>query len=733
MYTVIQNGDQVTIPVYARNNGTGIEPNALITISVPTGMSLVSATPNKGTFTDPIWNVGSLNPGDEFRMDVVLEVTDLAEAPFLFSYSISGEAVDGVAANDAKTVTIEAVNDLFSATANDDSNLSMSFDLSENDVPCNYCETKWTITAPSVTNGTIIAFDQTTGKGEFRFDDPTVDASFEYTISCYNCGDGVTYDQDTAMATFPALFDGAWIPAVGGDVSTMTNNPSGTDVDVYRHTAGGVDTDFDTGKYKLEGGVFEVSTNNLNLQFKDSPDIDVDLSGLVSHTTIQNIFLTGNVLHIVEGSGITSNEVTIDLTPILPVNTDTTNASFSLVGTDLVLTDSEADTVSADVSSIVVTGIAVDESAAPTKTITLTFADGSTISGSFTDDSSAGGGDNWGSQVVQSDVTLSGDGTGGNPLSVDSANNPMVANFEINGTNDLVLTLTDGTVITLTNAAMKSAFDTDTDTTILTDVTLVGNELRITDDSGVKTVDLTPLIVTTLGWASITGKPTLTENGGNVTGFINLSTEEFALTSPDTNNYVTAGSIPIPSNGQLVLERLGLSDVLIDLSSLQNTPERFALTQTVIDMDTAIHTASNVKNNSAVVVPYDGKIVSFSFSFVNFEGTGVVNIGGVPAGDVGDKRVVLIHNDQQNGRDVTNGTETDVAHISVAAGHRKEVRLPSQLTVQAGDVIRFDLVNDSDGSAIGGSLSTEGFITTVHMEIDETNNGTNTATATAIV
>jgi len=1021
MYTVIQNGDQVTVPVYARNNGTGIETNAMVTINIPTGMSLVSATPNKGTFTNPIWNVGSLNPGEEFRMDVVLEVDDLSEAPFLFTYSIGGESIDGVGGNNSKTITIEAVSDLFTATANDDSNLSMSFDLSQNDIPCNYCDTKWTITAPSVINGTIISFDQSTGKGEFRFNNPTLDGSFQYTISCYNCGDGVTYDQDTAMATFPALFDGTWIPAIGGDVSTMTNDPDGTNTDLYRHSAGGVDTDLDLGQYKIVGGVWESNNDNkLTLELKNAPSVEIDLTSLVSHARIQNLYLSGNTLHIVEGSGILSNNRSIDLTPILPTDTNTVNASLSLSGNSLVLTDSEANTVTEDLSSIIVTGISVDETAAPTKVITLTFADASTVTASFTDDTSSGGGDNWGTQVAQTDVTLSGDGTGGSPLSVSTANNPMVDSFIINGTNDLVLTLTDGTVITLTNAAMKSAFNTDE--TVLTDVTLVGNELRITDDAGVKSVDLTPLITTTLAWGSITAKPTLIENGGNVTGFINLDTEQFALTAPDTNtteltnvtfnsvtneltvvddnqtwtidlsslsgsgadgnsyvtgatllgsiltisrndglpdididlstipvtntslsisnvgelvtitvtdsdggtvsqsfnfcdtcdpidwtdiankptltegvggtpgdgnvkgsipltgstfdletdvnsnntlsgtgsptsplavdpannpmvdtfeidlsenivltltdgtvltltkaaiqsafdtntdttvltsatlvgnelritddagvkavdltplitttlawgsvtskptlsqnggnvtgsidldtgnfsltytdndtnNYVTAGSIPIPSNGQLVLERAGASDVLVDLSSLQNTEERFALSQTVIDFGTAIGSADNILNNSAVVVPYDGDIISFSFSFVNFEGTGVINLGGLPAGDVGDKRVNFILNSYQSGRDITNSADSVEAYVLVQDGHRKEVRLQSPLGVQAGDIVRFELV-DSNGDPIVGSLLTEGFITTVHMTIDEVNNSTNTASATIVV
>lgn len=1130
-YKVIQNGDQITIPVKAKNNGTGIEPNASVELTIPTGLTLVSATPNKGTFAGTTWTVGKLNPGDDFTLNLIVEVNDLSQAPFSISSIISGTTIDTVSGNNTINYSIEKVSDLFTATATDDDNLSLSFDLSENDIECNYCETKWTITAPSVSNGTVLSFDENTGKGEFRFTNPTLDGSFQYTISCHNCGDGIVYNQDTAMATFPALFDGSWIPSVGGDVSTLTQDPDGTDIDVFRHSAGGVDTDFDISKYKVTGGTFSVSNDNkLTITLEDGSNVEIDMTELVDHTQIQSIYLSGNTLHIVEGSGILSNNRSIDLTPILggdPV----TNASLSLVGNELVLTDSEMNVVSEDLSSIIVTGISVDESTAPTKTITITFADGSIVTGSFTDDvSGGGGGDNWGTQVVQSDSTLDGDGTGSDLLRVSPANNPMVSSFEIDGSDNLVLTLTDGTVLTLTNAAMKAAFDTDTNTTILTDFDIVGNVLRITDDSGIKTVDLTPILTTSIAWVNITGKPTLTENGGNVTGFINLSTGEFALTAPDsndndyvdgasivgtdliitrtgslpdltvdlssfmddtdnyvngvsfvgniltlqrtgslpdltidlnsldvtntalsitnvgelvtitvtdsnggtvsdtfnfcdtcdpidwtevtnkptltdgaptdgngnikgtipldggpfdlemnvntddtlsgtgapglanklsvdpnnnpmvdsielnqdiadpqlwdfvinltdgttrtisgsdmltaynftaltsasynnatgelsitddklgvtadlsdlkTNNYIEdttalvgnnlviqrqglpsfnvdlSGLIPTPSsdvfiqsgllsgtdliltlndastvtidlsalantdttneslvssiigtsiqltltdsegdnvqttfdvcdlcpdpewtdvknkpnltdggggnvNGgidlsagtfdltapdnndyvdgvtlsssgdELTVSRTGsLPDILVDMSVLQNKEELITLSQTVIPYNEAIGAASNIAHKSQFVVPFDAKVISFTFSFANFEGAGTSLVGAVNAGDVGNKRINLNHYDYSSGADLENSTTTTAAHITVVSGHSKEVLMPNKLSVQAGDVLSFEIVNN-DGSPIASALQTEGFSGSIMLEIDETNNASNTVTA----
>lgn len=136
-----------------------------------------------------------------------------------------------------------------------------------------------------------------------------------------------------------------------------------------------------------------------------------------------------------------------------------------------------------------------------------------TISGGNTITLPAGtGGDNWGTQVVQSDATLSGDGTTGNELTVvgdltdDQTLSLSGTDLSISGGNTIdVSSLQDGV-----NDA-----DADPANEYNTGASLIGNELNITDPGGTVTVDLTPLVsgvgTQTLSFTS----PNLSISGGN--------------------------------------------------------------------------------------------------------------------------------------------------------------------------------------------------------------------------
>ena len=56
-------GDLITYTIRAENKGPARATGLVITDVLPTGLTLVNATPSDGTWTDPTWNISSLNPG----------------------------------------------------------------------------------------------------------------------------------------------------------------------------------------------------------------------------------------------------------------------------------------------------------------------------------------------------------------------------------------------------------------------------------------------------------------------------------------------------------------------------------------------------------------------------------------------------------------------------------------------------------------------------------------------
>ena len=56
-------GDVITYTIQAENNGPATATGLIITDVLPTGLTLVSATPSEGIWTSPNWNVGNLDVG----------------------------------------------------------------------------------------------------------------------------------------------------------------------------------------------------------------------------------------------------------------------------------------------------------------------------------------------------------------------------------------------------------------------------------------------------------------------------------------------------------------------------------------------------------------------------------------------------------------------------------------------------------------------------------------------
>ncbi|WP_240042679.1 DUF11 domain-containing protein [Maribacter aurantiacus] len=61
--TMINEGENITFTITVQNFGVDPATNLVVTDALPTGLSLVSASPSTGSWTSPNWNVGTLNSG----------------------------------------------------------------------------------------------------------------------------------------------------------------------------------------------------------------------------------------------------------------------------------------------------------------------------------------------------------------------------------------------------------------------------------------------------------------------------------------------------------------------------------------------------------------------------------------------------------------------------------------------------------------------------------------------
>jgi hypothetical protein len=203
------------------------------------------------------------------------------------------------------------------------------------------------------------------------------------------------------------------------------------------------------------------------------------------------------------------------------------------------------------------------------------------------------GADNWGSQVVVSDVTLSGDGTSGTPLSVvgtltddqtidefSLSSNTLSLSLESDGEAAKTVSLAayldnmDAQDLTLTGNTLAISNDPNTDVdlsgyldnTDSQDLSLSSNTLSLTGDG--TSVDLSGYLDNTdtqdLGYTATTGALTLT-NGGSVNILVSAQYTEEVFSSLTSGNTVTiSGTFPSTLDGVVVtrgglLQRIGAS------------------------------------------------------------------------------------------------------------------------------------------------------------------------------
>ena len=80
--TSINEGENVTFTITVQNFGIDPATNLVVTDALPTGLSLVSASPSTGSWTSPNWNVGTLSSGQLETLIITANATGITNEPY---------------------------------------------------------------------------------------------------------------------------------------------------------------------------------------------------------------------------------------------------------------------------------------------------------------------------------------------------------------------------------------------------------------------------------------------------------------------------------------------------------------------------------------------------------------------------------------------------------------------------------------------------------------------------
>ncbi|SFW69678.1 Ig-like domain-containing protein, partial [Cellulophaga fucicola] len=115
--TTISEGETVTFTITVESLGLDNTTNLVITDALPTGLTLTSATPSKGTWSAPNWNVGDLVKGEKQSLVIVATANDIVAptAAISITNSVSNvqDQTDSNSSTDDLTedITIENLDD----------------------------------------------------------------------------------------------------------------------------------------------------------------------------------------------------------------------------------------------------------------------------------------------------------------------------------------------------------------------------------------------------------------------------------------------------------------------------------------------------------------------------------------------------------------------------------------------------------------------------------------------
>lgn len=256
------NGQQISYNIPVTNNGPNNATGVIVTVTVPTGLTFVSATVPTGTSYDDgtgVWTIGNLSVDQTLYLGLVFEISDANETPFVMGVAAAGNEAENIVINntasDTKDRNCEQCYDGCNngcgncgcgcgnngcagcsgcgccaplpntetpiAQPANVNNAGISGNVTAGDVPCNNCcATRYRLVAASEVNLDSVTLNEETGDYFVVLTDPTEVWSFQYEIYCVLCGG---CDDTQEFGGFgPATVSGAGIFECD-DVATCVN------------------------------------------------------------------------------------------------------------------------------------------------------------------------------------------------------------------------------------------------------------------------------------------------------------------------------------------------------------------------------------------------------------------------------------------------------------------------------------------------------------------------------
>lgn len=265
---VSKNGDRVNVTFTVVNSGGSLDTNVTLTVTIPAGLSYVEhdLSGSQGVYnpSTDVWTIGDIPAQESRAITITFNVEDIDLAPYSIVGVVAGDNTDPDMADNTITATINADTTSPVAGAIDNTNGCICGYIGYNDTLCNKGITEFREEPSSLVNIDTIDMTPETGRFAVTLVDPTLEASFEYSIWCI---EGVDENEvSKAIHTIPPLF---------------TNYPAGTVV-----------TDNGNGTYTVQppGGAptFDINTN-VSVTVDDSTTLNLRIQGDGSSVTPYDI------------------------------------------------------------------------------------------------------------------------------------------------------------------------------------------------------------------------------------------------------------------------------------------------------------------------------------------------------------------------------------------------------------------------------------------------------------
>lgn len=186
---VSYNNDIITLSpnLKVKNNQPHNNENVKVVFTIPSGLVFVSNNPTKGSYSNSTktWTIGTLAGNEEvFLKDFKLKVTNINNAPFTVTATVSGDSTDNDSGNNTYSWLIESDTCAPAAGANSDISSCLCGSVATNDTPCTKGVTEWRLNPLSVVNGQMMSWDELTGEYNFKYIDNSKDITFTYNLYC---------------------------------------------------------------------------------------------------------------------------------------------------------------------------------------------------------------------------------------------------------------------------------------------------------------------------------------------------------------------------------------------------------------------------------------------------------------------------------------------------------------------------------------------------------------------